>query len=188
MWAIRQRVEMLVQFFERDDPVHGSAVGDDVQVVLREMADPLAAWRDDVRVADLPFPRYDPVEDWSPRRHLVQCQFRQMQALEQRQRLAHTVAGDAAVDRPQRARQAVNLIADHAAGSVRYSMPCASPRSMIRETNSNISPAFTVRRPEPVPGLHPRYSPDSHIRSPRSEERRVGKECRSRWSPEPEKK
>src|SRR5216683_3225089 len=61
-----------------------------------------------------------------------------------------------------------------------------------REWSSDVCSSDLPTTPDQTP-LHARASPPVHnhyssYASPRSEERRVGKECRSRWSPYHEKK
>ena len=50
-----QRVEMLLQFGQRDGLVDRHRIADDVQVVLPEIDDPVALRVKDVGVADVPF-------------------------------------------------------------------------------------------------------------------------------------
>src|SRR2546430_10531376 len=56
-------------------------------------------------------------------------------------------------------------------GGVRVLPPSTTGRSPSRE------------RRQPYPHPHPATPPSPPSRNHRSEERRVGKECRSRWSP-----
>ena len=70
-----------------------------MQVVGAKVDDPIALRILDVRIADIPFSRHDPVEDLGARCHLVDVE-RNLFA-DNAQRLPDTIAGDAAAQRKQ---------------------------------------------------------------------------------------
>src|SRR3712207_7238543 len=62
---------------------------------------------------------------------------------------------------------------------------CSSDLPVVgRSRRRRVPPSSPVSRPSPAGGLRPAWTPPAGGGGwPRSEERRVGKECRSRWSP-----
>src|SRR5437588_3979851 len=80
--------------------------------------------------------------------------------------------------------QAEDGIRDHCVTGVQT---CALPIFTLNVTNADLV-ARAARASSSFPGAFPPHRADMLRGAERSEERRVGKECRSRWSPYHEKK
>ncbi len=104
---VGQRVQPLAQLGQRKAGVHRLAVVDDVQAVVGELDDLLAAGPLDPRLADVPFLRHGPVQHLRAGGHLYELQLGDLG--KNAQGLAQPVAGDAARDRVQPRQVRVDL-------------------------------------------------------------------------------
>ena len=108
--SVGQRVQPLTQFVEWKRRPYRLAVGNDVERGVPAVHDPGTVGVRDVRVAEIPLVRHDPVEHPGAARDLDPPQRNLL--LEDVERGPHPVAGEAAAEREQPAHQLVGVVSD----------------------------------------------------------------------------